>query len=91
MLELLGLKKYAEAFEDEGYDDVRDLAGLSAKELDELTETMEMKTGHKKKLVRILAGAQKAIQRYDKREEERIQAEEEQARADRVFLIGVDL
>ena len=46
------LDEYHQALEDEGYDDVRDLASLSEDQLGDLTTTW--RSGHKIKLQRIL-------------------------------------
>ena len=71
-LQANNLQSYQQAFENEGYDDVKDLAGLSDTEVDELATTVAMRPGHKKKLVRILVEV-----RLQKMEEEQSQADRE--------------
>ena len=42
------LEAYAEALEDDGYDDLQHLTGLDEQEIDEVLEEIEMKKGHRR-------------------------------------------
>ena len=48
------LAEYADKLTEQGYNDLADLVSLTESELSDLTETIAMKPGHAKKLVRLL-------------------------------------
>ena len=74
------LHSYQQALEEEGYEELESLTLLSEKEIDELSTSIKMKPGHRKKLPVAIKRAREEMQEREqerKREKAKQQREEE--------------